>query len=131
MSASGKICARPARTRRSTPNRSKPRRKSRPTRACCRPAEYPPARPRTAMSEQPMLWLIPAFPLLGAIVAGFFGPKWLKNQSHWPVVVAVAGSCVVTILYAVVPLLGHGHEAARIRAPSFTRFEVGHLTVDY
>jgi NADH-quinone oxidoreductase subunit L len=83
------------------------------------------------MSEQPMLWLIPALPLLGAIIAGFFGPKWLKTQSHWPVVLAVAGSCVITIVYAVVPLLGHGHEIARIRAPSLTWFEVGRLMIDY
>jgi proton-translocating NADH-quinone oxidoreductase chain L len=83
------------------------------------------------MSEQPMLWLIPALPLLGAIVAGFFGPKWLKSKSHWPVVLAIAGACIVTILYALVPLLGHDHEMSRIRAPSFTWFEVGRVTVEY
>ena len=41
------------------------------------------------MSEQPLLWLIPGLPLLGAIVAGFFGPKWLRHRSHWPVVLAM------------------------------------------
>jgi NADH-quinone oxidoreductase subunit L len=83
------------------------------------------------MSEQPMLWLIPGLPLLGATVAGFFGPKWLRAQSHWPVVLAVAGSCIVTFVYALAPLLGHGHEVARIVAPSFTWFEAGNVRAEY
>ena len=63
-----------------------------------------------------MLWLIPALPLLGAIVAGFLGPQVAQESEP------LAGSSRRRRLvrrddvYAVVPLLGHGHEAARIRA---------------
>ena len=30
-------------------------------------------------------FLIPLFPLIGAAISGFFGARWLKGQSHWPV----------------------------------------------
>src|SRR3984957_4285168 len=39
-------------------------------------------------------WLIPLLPLIGAMVAGFFGAKWLKGQSHWPIWLGV-GACAV------------------------------------
>ena len=49
------------------------------------------------MSETPLLWLVPGLPLLGSAVAGFFGPKYLKQQSHWPVVLGAAGACVIAL----------------------------------
>jgi NADH-quinone oxidoreductase subunit L len=42
------------------------------------------------------LWLIPALPLLAAVVIAFLGPRVLRGQSHWPCVVAVAASCVLS-----------------------------------
>jgi NADH:ubiquinone oxidoreductase subunit 5 (subunit L)/multisubunit Na+/H+ antiporter MnhA subunit len=60
------------------------------------------------MSETPLLWLIPGLPLLGAVVAGFFGPRLLRDRSHWPVVLACAGACAVT-LWALFRLLGMEH----------------------
>jgi NADH-quinone oxidoreductase subunit L len=52
----------------------------------------------------PYMWLIPGLPLLASIVTAFFGPRWLKKQSHWPCVLAIAASCVlsVLVLYGVV-----------------------------
>src|SRR5262245_12289713 len=44
------------------------------------------------------MWLIPALPLFAAMVTAFFGPRWLKKQSHWPCVLAIAGSCVLSVL---------------------------------
>src|SRR4051812_27615225 len=42
-------------------------------------------------------WLIPLAPLLGAIVAGFFGAKVLKQQSHWPIWIGVGFSAVLSL----------------------------------
>src|SRR6476660_5206719 len=41
------------------------------------------------------LWLIPALPLLAAVIA-FFGPRFLRGASHWPCWIAVAISCVLS-----------------------------------
>jgi proton-translocating NADH-quinone oxidoreductase chain L len=47
------------------------------------------------MSE---LWLIPALPLLGAVLTAAFGPRLLKEQSHWPCLVTAAVSAVLAFL---------------------------------
>jgi proton-translocating NADH-quinone oxidoreductase chain L len=82
------------------------------------------------MSEQPMLWLIPGLPLIGAVLAGFLGPKFLRTKSHWPVVLAVAGSFVVTCVYALAPLVGSEH-VSRVTAPSMVWFQAGNLSVEW
>src|SRR5215471_18678013 len=46
----------------------------------------------------PFLWLIPVLPLLAAALIAFFGPKLLRNQSHWPCILALAVSCVLSFL---------------------------------
>jgi proton-translocating NADH-quinone oxidoreductase chain L len=52
---------------------------------------------------RPYLWLIPALPLLASIITAFFGPRWLRRQSHWPCVLGVAASSVLSfiVLYGV------------------------------
>jgi NADH-quinone oxidoreductase subunit L len=42
-------------------------------------------------------WLIPLMPLLGAAVAGFFGAKWLKGNSHWPIWIGVGIAAVISL----------------------------------
>ena len=42
-------------------------------------------------------YLIPLLPLLGAMVAGFFGAKWIKGQSHWPIWLTVGASAAMSI----------------------------------
>jgi NADH-quinone oxidoreductase subunit L len=44
------------------------------------------------------LMLIPALPLAAAVICGALGPKILKNHSHWPVILAFAGSFVCSLL---------------------------------
>jgi NADH-quinone oxidoreductase subunit L len=44
------------------------------------------------------LTLIPALPLLAAVVAAVLGPKLLRAYSHVPVIVGLAGSCVCSLL---------------------------------
>jgi proton-translocating NADH-quinone oxidoreductase chain L len=83
------------------------------------------------MSETAILWLIPGLPLLGAVIAGFFGPRLLRERSHWPVVLGCVGACAVT-LWALVTLIGMEHDhATRITAPAATWFRVADLSVSY
>jgi proton-translocating NADH-quinone oxidoreductase chain L len=83
------------------------------------------------MSETPLLWLIPGLPLLGAVVAGFLGPRFLRARSHWPVVLACAGACAVT-LWELFQLIGLPHGAEhRITAPALTWFSIGNITASY
>src|SRR5208283_1674580 len=82
-----------------------------------------------------LLIVIPALPLLAAVVVAVLGKRVLREQSHWPVALALAGSCLASVLlifavqqahsrehfvrlwtWAVVdaerPLAGHGSEAS-------------------
>ena len=56
-------------------------------------------------------YLIPLLPLLGAIVAGLFGAKILKQQSHWPIWIGVGCSAVLS-LTLLAGMLSHQHTAA-------------------
>ena len=53
-------------------------------------------------------YLIPLLPLLGAIVAGLFGAKVLKGQSHWPIWLGVGASAVMSIVLLLGMLRGPG-----------------------
>src|SRR5690348_9137334 len=46
-------------------------------------------------------YLIPLLPLIGAAIAGFFGAKFLKGQSHWPIWLGVGASAVLSIVLLV------------------------------
>src|SRR4051794_2259935 len=41
-------------------------------------------------------WLIPLLPLMGAVIAGFGGARWLKQNSHWPIWIGVGLSAVLS-----------------------------------
>jgi NADH-quinone oxidoreductase subunit L len=45
-----------------------------------------------------ILWLIPALPLAAAALTGLLGPRFLRKNSHWPCILAVAGACVLSFL---------------------------------
>ena len=57
-------------------------------------------------------YLIPLLPLLGAAVAGFFGARWLKGQSHWPIWIGVGASAVLSILLLVGMVRAQHHKSA-------------------
>src|SRR3954470_11916450 len=57
------------------------------------------------------LWLIPVLPLVGAAIAGFFGARWLKQQSHWPIWLGVGASAVLALML-LFGTMGLGHEEA-------------------
>jgi proton-translocating NADH-quinone oxidoreductase chain L len=46
----------------------------------------------------PYLWLIPALPLAAAVITGLFGPRLLRQHSHWPCILATAGACIVAFM---------------------------------
>src|SRR5688572_27116245 len=56
-------------------------------------------------------YLIPLLPLVGAVIAGFFGARWLKQQSHWPIWIGVGASAVLSI-WLLVGMVQHAHHAA-------------------
>jgi NADH-quinone oxidoreductase subunit L len=59
-----------------------------------------------------ILWLIPALPLFAAVVIGFLGPRLLRGQSHWPCILAIIASCVLSfcVLSAVQGKVSTGDE---------------------
>jgi NADH-quinone oxidoreductase subunit L len=46
------------------------------------------------------LWLIPALPLAAAALTGLLGPRLLRRHSHWPCVLAVAVSFILSVMVA-------------------------------
>jgi len=42
-------------------------------------------------------YLIPLMPLIGALISGFFGAKFLKGQSHWPIWIGVGISAIISL----------------------------------
>ena len=42
-------------------------------------------------------FLIPLLPLIGALIAGFLGAKWLRDKSHWPIWISVGISTLLSI----------------------------------
>ncbi len=40
-------------------------------------------------------YLIPLLPLLAAMISGFFGARWLRGMSHWPIWIGVGCSAVL------------------------------------
>lgn len=74
-------------------------------------------------------YLIPLLPLLGAVIAGFFGAKWLKGNSHWPIWIGVGLSLVM----AIVLMIGMIGEVSHATGPVghvkefYTWIEAGHF----
>src|SRR5262245_37623431 len=56
----------------------------------------------------PYLWLIPVLPLAAAALIAFLGPRVLRGQSHLPCLLAVAGSCVLSMLVLLHVAQGQG-----------------------
>jgi NADH-quinone oxidoreductase subunit L len=59
-------------------------------------------------------WLIPLLPLIGACIAGLFGARHLKEDSHWPIWIGVG----ISALLALSLLFGMARQSAPIAAES-------------
>jgi NADH-quinone oxidoreductase subunit L len=59
----------------------------------------------TESTQQLVIWLIPAAPLVAAVVTGLAGPKLLRERSHWPCWLALGIStvCALVLLLSIVP----------------------------
>jgi len=78
-------------------------------------------------------WLIPLLPLIGAMIAGFFGARRLKGQSHWPIWLGVGASAVYCIgLLISVVHDSHTLSGGAIGSSSiwFTWMQAGNFRVD-
>jgi NADH-quinone oxidoreductase subunit L len=45
-----------------------------------------------------LIWMVPLFPLLGAIVNALWGRRYIREQAHIPAIVATAASLVIALL---------------------------------
>src|SRR5437764_964367 len=79
------------------------------------------------MSETSTLWLIPGFPLAGAVIAGLLGPRYFKERSHAPVVGGALWACAFS-LWVLARLIG-GED--QIATSDVTWFSAGHVHVSY
>jgi NADH-quinone oxidoreductase subunit L len=72
-------------------------------------------------------YLIPLLPLLGAIVAGFFGPRFLKDRSHLPIWIGVGVSAVLSLwlLFGMLATVGDGAGPFFRSVDWYTWFSVG------
>src|SRR5687768_5239435 len=59
-------------------------------------------------------YLIPLLPLVGAAIAGFFGARWLKGNSHWPIWIGVGCSAILSLwlLFGMIGLSAHADASA-------------------
>lgn len=44
------------------------------------------------------IWLIPALPLLASVIIAAIGPRILREQSHWPCILALVGSFIFSLM---------------------------------
>src|SRR6478672_7232931 len=58
-------------------------------------------------------WLIPLLPLIGAMVAGFAGARWLKQNSHWPIWIGVGLSALLSFALLFGMLAQRTHETGK------------------
>ena len=74
------------------------------------------------------LWLIPLLPLTASVLTAFLGPRWLRQHSHWPCIVAVLGSCLLSFLALIAVARGDGMV---LRSPDYTWFQAGLVDVSF
>src|SRR5690349_1885645 len=76
----------------------------RPPKSRCRNCPPPatsllsPRRPAMFDDLGSYLWLIPTLPLAASALTAFLGPRFLRQNSHWPCILAAAASCVLSVL---------------------------------
>src|SRR5450432_2547211 len=79
-------------------------------------------------------FLIPLLPLLGAIVSGFFGAKWLKGKSHYPIWIGVGLAACMSIgllHFMVRATQADGAGAISFTKNYFTWIQAGNFTVKW
>ncbi len=74
-------------------------------------------------------YVIPLLPLLGAIISGFFGAKWLKENSHWPIWIGVGLAAVysLTMLFGMMGAVHGATEPVGYSVNFYTWVEAGNF----
>src|SRR6266850_7978192 len=75
---------------------------------------------------RPFLWLIPTLPLLGSAAIALFGPRWLRDKSHWPCIAGSVGACILAFLTAI--CVGNGFAGSNVY---YTWFQAGNIDVSF
>jgi NADH-quinone oxidoreductase subunit L len=76
----------------------------------------------------PYLVLIPLLPLLASVLIAFLGPRLLRQHSHWPCILAVLTSCVLSIL--VLFSLGQ-HEEGPLKHSYYTWIPADNVSISF
>ena len=78
-------------------------------------------------------YLIPLLPLIGAVLAGFFGKTVFKGNSHWPIWLGVLGAAVLSfmMLFGMIGEVNRLGEAFKpVTRTLFTWIQSGNFTVN-
>jgi NADH-quinone oxidoreductase subunit L len=77
-----------------------------------------------------LVWLIPALPLVSAVITALLGSRVLKSYSHVPTVAAAAGSCVLSVLLLLGLALLDGQQSLQLKIDGFKWFSTHVLPGD-
>jgi NADH-quinone oxidoreductase subunit L len=75
------------------------------------------------------LWLIPALPLAASVLIALLGSRLLRQQSHWPCVLAIAGSCVLSVM--VLAAVARADDEPETFRRYYTWFHAGDVNVGF
>jgi NADH-quinone oxidoreductase subunit L len=75
------------------------------------------------------LWLIPVLPLIASVLTAFLGPRLLRQQSHWPCILAAIASCVLS--FFVLAAVGQAGEGAQVVRKYYTWFQAGDANIGF
>src|SRR5262249_31568725 len=85
---------------------------------------------RPAMSDwSTYLWLIPVLPLAASVLTGLLGPRFLRQWSHLPCILGIAGSCVLSVM--VLATVAQGSGETETLKPYYTWFQAGEVNVGF
>jgi NADH-quinone oxidoreductase subunit L len=79
------------------------------------------------------MWLIPVLPLAASAITAFFGPSLLRDQCHWPCLIAAPLACVlsVLVLIALANLPRPEHMDTQYFSTYYTWFETDTVQVGF
>jgi len=78
-----------------------------------------------------VIWLIPAAPLLAAIVTALCGPKLLRENSQWPcwIALGISALCSFALLFSIVPNNFNGEVGTPVPAVGYQFLDIGGFDV--
>jgi NADH-quinone oxidoreductase subunit L len=77
------------------------------------------------------LWLIPALPLAASALTAALGPRWLRQQSHWPCVLGAVGACVLSFMTLIAVARGFPAEGVSGAYRYYEWFSAGDVSVGF